>query len=151
ASHSVMIPEVVHLPCWELRAWDNGLEKPTVKLMAFFHPADGMSRRESQYYWTNKHIEVGSKLNDPIRYAPRYVQNHVLPEYHATNPAYDFAGCPELWFYSTEAARKLFSETDPVNQDKLVADEVKFSNRQKTLPFVTDEVLVYERKPESNC
>lgn len=144
-SHKQQLPEIIHLHCNELEVWNNGMEKPTIKLMAFFHHSNNMSRTQSQDYWTNKHVEVGSRLNNPQQYAPRYVQNHVLEHFHTQNPDYDFTGCPELWFYSKEAALKLFFETDEKNMKELAEDEAKFSDMRKTLSLVTDEVTVYQR------
>jgi uncharacterized protein (TIGR02118 family) len=142
-SHAGLLTEIVHLHCTELPIWDLGLEKPSVKMIAFFHPSTTMTRAESQDYWTNKHVAVGQALNDPTRFAPRYVQNHVLPEFHTASPEHDFAGAPELWFYSEEAAQRLFRESD--NMDELNADEAKFSDRKSTVALVTDESVVYTR------
>jgi hypothetical protein len=143
ASHSNVLTEVVHLPVTELPTWDLGTENPPVKMIAFFHPSAAMNRAQSQDYWTNKHVAVGMELNRPQRFAPRYVQNHVLPDFHAAKPEYDFAGAPELWFYSKEAALQLFGETDKL--EELQADEAKFSDRPATVALITDELPVYSR------
>jgi hypothetical protein len=143
ASHANVLTEVVQLPCTELPTWDLGAENPPIKMIAFFHPSAAMTRAQSQDYWTNKHVAVGMALNKPQRFAPRYVQNHVLPDFHTADPAYDFAGAPELWFYSKEAALQLFGETDKL--EELQADEAKFSDRPSTVALITDELLVYSR------
>jgi hypothetical protein len=143
ASHSGVVAEVVHLHCTELPTWDLGVESPPVKLMAFFHPSPTMTRAQSQDYWTNQHVAVGAALNNPKRFCPRYVQNHTLPDYHNATPEYDFAGGPELWFYSKDAALQLFSETDRLAE--LQADEAKFSDRASTVALMTDDQPVYSR------
>jgi hypothetical protein len=104
-----------------------------------------MTREQSQHYWTHEHVRIGSELNDPTRFAPRYVQNHMLPDFHTAKPEYDFAGAPELWFYSEDAAKRIFLEPSASNMEKLAADEAKFSNRKTTISFITDERMVYER------
>jgi hypothetical protein len=143
ASHSGVVAEVVHLHCTELPTWDLGIENPPIKMMAFFHPSRTMTRAQSQDYWANKHVPVGLALNNPKRFCPRYVQNHTLPDYHNAKPEYDFAGGPELWFYSKEDALKLFSETDKLGE--LQADEAKFSDRAATVALMTDDQPVYSR------
>lgn len=142
-SHADALPEVVDLLVREQPTWDNGLEKSTVKMMAFFHPSARMTREQSQHYWTHSHVPVGRKLNDPTPYAPRYVQNHVLPDFHTANPDYDFAGSPVLWFKSEDSAQRMFFEAK--NLDLLAEDEAKFSDRKKTVQLVTDEQEVYAR------
>jgi hypothetical protein len=143
ASHSEVVAEVVHLHCTELPTWDLGVENPPIKLMAFFHPSSTMTRAQSQDYWQNKHVAIGTALQNPQRFCPRYVQNHTLPDYHNAKPEYDFAGGPELWFYSRDAALKLFGETDKLAE--LQADEAKFSDRASTVALMTDEQAVYSR------
>jgi hypothetical protein len=143
ASHGDVVTEMVHLHCTELLTWDLGLESPPLKMMAFFHPSRTMTRAQSQDYWTNKHVAVGMALNRPQRFCPRYVQNHMLLDYHNVRPEYDFAGGPELWFYSKDAALQLFSETDKL--DELQADEAKFSDRAATIALMTDDQPVYSR------
>jgi hypothetical protein len=143
ASHAEFLPEVIHYPCTELPTWDLGAENPPVKMIAFFQPSAAMTRAESQDYWTNKHVPIGRALQNPTRFAPRYVQNHVLPDFHTINSEYDFAGAPELWFYSKDAALQLFGETDKL--EALQADEAKFSNREATIALMTDERPVYSR------
>src|SRR3546814_8023404 len=78
-----------------------------------------MTREQSQHYWTHEHVRVGTTLNDPTPYAPRYVQNHTLPDFHAEKPEYDFAGAPELWFKSEEAARRMFFERSEEHTSEL--------------------------------
>ncbi|KJS06018.1 MAG: hypothetical protein VR73_11050 [Gammaproteobacteria bacterium BRH_c0] len=141
--HSGMFNTVVHLPCRELEIWNNGVERPSIKMMAFFHPSAAMTREQSQDYWTNRHVDVGARLSDPQRFAPRYVQNHVLADYHTADSRHDFAGCPELWFYSPESAVALFTEPGDENLAKLNEDEAIFSDRSSTVMMVTDEVPVY--------
>jgi hypothetical protein len=143
ASHAAVVTEVVHLHCTELLTWDLGVENPPIKMMAFFHPSKAMTREQSQDYWTNKHVAVGMALNRPQRFCPRYVQNHTLPDYHNADAEYDYAGGPELWFYSKEAALQLFTETDKLDDLKL--DEAKFSDRAATVALMTDDVPVYSR------
>jgi uncharacterized protein (TIGR02118 family) len=143
ASHSALVAEVLHLHCSELPTWDLGVDSPPLKMMAFFLPSRNITRAQSQDYWTNKHVAIASALNNPKRFCPRYVQNHTLLDYHNAAPEYDFAGAPELWFYSKEAALELFSETDHLVE--LQADEAKFSNRAATVALMTDEQLVYSR------
>jgi hypothetical protein len=143
ASHAKSLPKVVHLHCTELPQWGSALERPTLKMFAFFHPSATMTREESQHYWTHDHVRVASALNDPRRYVARYLQNHIVSGYHTADPAYDFAGAPELWFYSEAAAQKLFREMDPERTDALVADEAKFSDRKRTYALITDEQTVY--------
>jgi hypothetical protein len=149
AAHAPFLPEVVHLHCKELPQWDLGLETPSLKLIAFFHSSPIMTREQSQQYWTHEHVRIASALNDPTRYAPRYVQNHTLLDYHTVNPEHDFVGAPELWFHSEAAAQKLFREMDGSRMDELVADEAKFSDRKRTVSLITDEHLVYS-KNDSN-
>src|SRR3546814_4468396 len=91
-----MMPEISHLLCSELPTWDHGLERASVKMIAFFLPSATMTREQSQHYWTHEHVRVGTTLNDPTPYAPRYVQNHTLPDFHAEKHEYDFAGAPEI-------------------------------------------------------
>ena len=143
ASHADSVVEVVHLHCTELLTWDLGARSAPLKLMAFFHPSASMNRAQSQDYWTNRHVKIGSALNNPQRFCPRYVQNHTLLDYHNARPEYDFAGCPELWFSSRDAAQQLFSETDKL--EELRIDEAKFSDRAATLALMTDEQPVYSR------
>jgi hypothetical protein len=143
ASHSKWLPKVVHLHCTELPQWGSVVEKPTLKLFAFFHPSAAMTREQSQHYWTHHHVKVASALNDPKRYVARYLQNHVVSGYHTADPAYDFAGAPELWFYSEAAAQKLFHEMDPERTAALIADEARFSDRKRTYAVITDEQPVY--------
>jgi hypothetical protein len=144
ASHSAIVSEVVHLHCTELPTWDLGVEHPPIKMMAFFHPSKAMTRAQSQDYWTNKHVAIGTALNNPKRFCPRYVQNHTLPDFHTTKPEYDFAGAPELWFYSQEDALKLFAEVDKL--DDLKVDEARFSDRAATVALITDDQPVYSRE-----
>jgi hypothetical protein len=143
AAHSAVIADVVHLHCTELPTWDLGMESPPVKMMAFFHPSSAMTRAQSQDYWTNKHVAIGMALNKPHRFCPRYVQNHTLLDYHNPKPEFDFAGAPELWFYSKDAALQLFGETDKL--DDLRIDEAKFSDRAATVALMTDDQPVYSR------
>jgi hypothetical protein len=143
ASHSGVIAEIVHLHCTELPTWELGVENPPLKLMAFFHPSRAMTRAQSQDYWTNKHVAVGSALSNPKRFCPRYVQNHTLPDYHNAKPEYDFAGGPELWFFSKDDALKLFAESDKL--EELRVDEAKFSDRASTVALITDDTPVYSR------
>ncbi len=143
ASHGDKLVETVDLLCTELPIWDDGLEKPSVKMIAFFHPSAEMNRTQSQRYWTDVHVGVGSRLNDPKPYAPRYRQNHVLADFHTAKPEYDFVGAPELWFKSEDTARRMFVEAK--NMDLLAEDEAKFSDRGRTLAFVTDEQEVFVR------
>jgi len=141
ASHADVLAEVVHYPCTERLTWDLGVESPPIKMMAFFHPARTKTRAESQYYWTYRHVAIATGLNHPTRFAPRYVQNHVLLDHHTAKPEYDFAGAPELWFYSREAALELFGETDRLLE--LQADEAQFSDRAATVALMTDDQPVY--------
>jgi uncharacterized protein (TIGR02118 family) len=143
ASHSAVVTEVVQLHCTELPIWDLGTKNPPVKMMTFFHPSRPMTRAQSQDYWTKKHVPIGSALINPKRFCPRYVQNHTLVDYHNAKPEYDFAGTPELWFYSKEDALKLFSETDKL--EALRIDEAKFSDRASTVALMTDDQPVYSR------
>src|SRR3546814_19796752 len=96
-----------------------------------------MTREQSQHYWTHEHVRVGTTLNDPTPYAPRYVQNHTLPDFHAEKPEYDFAGAHDLWFKSEEAARRMFFEAK--NLDLPAADETKFSYRSPQAILVNDD------------
>lgn len=149
ASHAQMMPEISHLLCSELPTWDHGLERASVKMIAFFLPSATMTREQSQHYWTHEHVRVGTTLNDPTPYAPRYVQNHTLPDFHAEKPEYDFAGAPELWFKSEEAARRMFFEAK--NLDLLAEDEAKFSDRSTTVMLVTDEQEVYVKEQSASA
>src|SRR3546814_16850785 len=81
-----MMPEISHLLCSELPTWDHGLERASVKMIAFFLPSATMTREQSQHYWTHEHVRVGTTLNDPTPYAPRYVQNHTLTDFHHEKP-----------------------------------------------------------------
>src|SRR3546814_15384221 len=87
ASHAQMMPEISHLLCSELPTWDHGLERASVQMIAFFVPSSTMTREQSQHYWTHEHARVGTPLNEQTPYAPRYVQHHTLPHYHAEPPA----------------------------------------------------------------
>jgi hypothetical protein len=145
ASHAKVMPSVVHLHCTELPIWDTGLAQASVKMIAFFHPSASMTREQSQHYWTHEHVRIGSALNDPTRYAPRYVQNHMVSGYHTANPEFDYAGAPELWFSSKDAAQRMFREMSSESLEKLAEDEAKFSDRKKTISFITDEQSVYSR------
>lgn len=143
SKHGAVFCQTVSMPCREMELWNDGLETPTVKLMAFFLPAATMTRTESQHYWTHDHVRAGAELTDPRKYAPRYVQNHVLADHHNDNPRLDFAGCPELWFYSRESAVALFTEPGEENMAKLAEDEAVFSDSAKSVALVTDQETVY--------
>jgi hypothetical protein len=143
AAHAGILAEVVHIPCTELPTWDLGAENLPLKMMAFFRPSKTMTRAQAQDYWTNKHVAVGLALRDSKRYAPKYIQNHVRPEFRAPKPECDFAGAPELWFYSREAALSLFTDTAKLEEFRL--DEAKFSDRATTFAVMTDEQCVFAR------
>lgn len=148
AAHAARLPMMTSMLCHEIPMWDNGLERPTVKLVGFFKPSRTMTREESQRYWNVDHVRVGGELMDPQRFAPRYVQNHAYLDYHADDPRYDFAGAPELWFSSEQAAMRLFHESG--NLAALAEDEAKFSDPAATVPLILDEheMFVREREPQ---
>ena len=143
ARHRAVFEDIVHYPCREVEIWNDGLDRPSVKMLAFFNPSAAMTREQSQRYWNVEHVAVGGRLMNPRQYAPRYVQNHVWPDHHSADPRLDFAGCPELWFHSPESAVALFTEPGPENSARLAEDEAVFSDRASTLMMVTDEVVVH--------
>ena len=143
ARHREVFEDIVHYPCREVEIWNSGVERPSVKMLAFFNPSAAMTREQSQRYWNVEHVAVGGRLMNPRQYAPRYVQNHVWLDHHSADPRLDFAGCPELWFNSPAAAVALFTETGDENREKLAEDEAVFSDRASTLMMVTDEVVVH--------
>lgn len=143
AAHQSWLPAMASMLCHEIPMWDNGLERPTVKMIAFFHPSSTMTRAESQRYWHVDHVRVGGELMAPQRYAPRYLQNHAFLDYHAPDPKLDFAGAPELWFKSAAAAKELFGQSDKL--ERLAEDEAKFSTMDATVALVTDEEEMFVR------
>lgn len=144
-AHADTLVESTSMLCHEVPIWDDGLERPSLKLIAFFHGAGSMTRQESQRYWNEEHVRIGGALINPGQYAARYVQNHAYLDYHAGTPEYDFTGAPELWFKSADAAQRMFGES--TNIAELAEDEAKFSIPSKTVSFVTDEHEMFVRGP----
>jgi uncharacterized protein (TIGR02118 family) len=138
--HAGSLPQIVHLHVREVLMWDHGGKHDALKAMAFFLPNPAMTREQAQRYWNVDHVAEGARLGMGQKLS-KYVQNHTLLDHHASDPRYDFAGGPELWFNSLEDAETLFSDEDKVAQ--LSADEAKFSDRSTTAMMVVDEVVVF--------
>ena len=140
AAHAERLPEIVNLHVQEVDGWDLCTRKPDLKGLSFFIPRDGVSRAEAQLHWNTHHLRETARLGMSQKLV-KYVQNHTLPDFLTTNPDYNFAGGPEMWFETPDHAQSIFADIELLTE--LQKDEVKFANHARSIMFLVEEETVF--------
>lgn len=139
ASHG-KIPEIVYLHVFEIAGWDRKSRETAMKMMGFFIPKDGLSRIEAQRHWSDEHLRVTARLGMSQKLC-KYIQNHTFPEYRTSDPRYNFAGGPEMWFETMEEANSIFA--DEALLAELKVDEETFTDTRQSVMLMLEEADVY--------
>lgn len=109
-----------------------------VKLTIAVKKKADISVEDFHDYWRTTHAELIKGLGIS-RYIRKYVQCHTAAEeYAAGEPAYD--GTAEVWFDSAADKEKFLA--DPEFAEKVVPDNLKFADMEKTVFFLTREEAV---------
>ena len=140
-SDSKLLSHCVQLLVDEVWMYNHDHSLLPVKAFAFFKRQPQLSRLEALSYYQNEHATLGAKLNR--NRTVRYIQNHVLLDYHNPDSRYDFDGGPEIWFKSMDIAMDLFSDQQAMAA--LAEDEAKFVLTDELVHFLTDEECVFEK------
>ncbi|KJS08249.1 MAG: hypothetical protein VR73_06340 [Gammaproteobacteria bacterium BRH_c0] len=113
-----------------------------IKAFAFFKRLPHLSRLEALQYYQDVHAPYGDSEAINRGRTVRYIQNHVLLDYHHPDPQLDFDGGPEIWFKSMDIALDLFG--DQKAMETLAEDEARFVIRGDLIHFLTDEVVIFD-------
>jgi uncharacterized protein (TIGR02118 family) len=115
--------------------------KPAVKLIALLKKKPDLPMAEFEKYYENHHVPLVLSVTPYIR---RYVRNYVNHDSALGNlDSLSSSSCDvitEAWFDSEEDFRK-FNEaaTKPETRKRIVADELKFLDRDALRMFLVKE------------
>lgn len=141
-SDSTLLSDCVPLLVDEVWMYNHDHSELPVKAFAFFKRQPQLSRLEALQYYQGPHAALGATINR--NRTVRYIQNHVLLDYHHPDSRYAFDGGPEIWFKSMDVAMDLFSDQQAMAT--LAEDEAKFVQTDELVHFLTDEQLVFEKQ-----
>jgi uncharacterized protein (TIGR02118 family) len=111
-----------------------------VKLIICATRRSGISRKEFDSYWREKHGPLVKSVTEFARHVRKYIQCHLVEGSAPFGITADYDGVAELWFDSADAAAAAFSE--PKYLEIIRHDELKFVDPQKCISFVTEELQV---------
>jgi len=111
-----------------------------IKVLAFLKSRPGMSRDDFIRYYETRHAPLILSIAPQVR---DYRRNFLLTEGAILAPgaaAPDFDVVTELWFADRAAfAAAMSAFTDPVNAQRIAADEENLFDRSRTRFFVVEE------------
>jgi hypothetical protein len=141
-----MVAEVSHTVAREVPISGDEAGGGPTKVFAFFKNSlpkgNPMSRAEMFVRW-NEHAGrmKGHQLDQLMN---RFTQNQIVPDFHATNPRYDYDGVSEIWFPSVEAGEALFKNYD--SELRIIPSSAQMGGTAGDCVYLrTDEVEVFRR------
>lgn len=140
-SNPQIITETINLLVDEVWIHNRDRSHLPVKAFAFFKRRPELSRLDALQYYQDVHAPFGDSETINRGRTVRYIQNHVLLDYHHPDPRYAFDGGPEIWFRSLDTALDLFSDQEAMAT--LAEDEARFVIREDLIHFLSDEVSVF--------
>ena len=111
-----------------------------IKLIICATRKAGISPKEFDTYWRDKHGPLIKSVPEFARHIRKYVQCHRVENTVPFGIAGSYDGVAELWFDSVEEAAIAFKE--PRYLEIIRADELKFADPDRCISFVTEELTV---------
>ena len=116
-----------------------------IKLMIFSKRNPDLTHSQYVEHWSTQHVRVLRSQDDFYRHVRGYRQNYIQENSFRTLSGetiadpHLFDGVVELWFDSTETARRAFAVEG--YQTVVRADEPKFVHVGKSIAFVAEEII----------